>query len=124
MKVKNPLAFSVTRAVVCSALVLALAGGALAMRLLQQGRGQTTRSAGFDAGQRTPKQKPLTSAAPTPKPLTATPFTVNTTIDLVAADPNSCQNNIAGQCSLRQAVIEANARAGADTIIVPAGMYQ
>ncbi len=121
---KKIYAFSVTRAVVCSALVLALISSAFAMRLLQQGRQQTTGTAGFDAGPRTPGQKPFTSTTPLPKPPTLTPFTVNTTVDLVAADPNSCQNNVAGQCSLREAIIEANAQAGVDTINVPAGTYQ
>src|SRR5205807_2469018 len=102
------------------AFVMALIGSAFAMRLLQQERGQNAGAAGFDAGPRTPKQKPPTSAmTPAPKPPTVTPLTVNTTVDLVAADPNACQNNVAGQCSLRQAVIEANARAGVDTIMVP-----
>src|SRR5258708_4928874 len=121
---KKIYAFSVTRAVVCSALVLTLISGAFAMRLLQQGRQHTTGTAGFDAGPRTPGQKPFTSTTPLPKPPTLTPFTVNTTVDLVAADPNSCQNNVAGQCSLREAIIEANAQAGVDTINVPAGTYQ
>src|SRR5258708_452190 len=89
--------FSVTRAVVCSAFVMALIGSAFAMRLLQQERGQNAGAAGFDAGPRTPKQKPPTSAmTPAPKPPTVTPLTVNTTVDLVAANPNACQNNVAG----------------------------
>src|SRR5579864_8109090 len=50
-------------------------------------------------------------------------FTVNTTTDLVSANPNACLNNVAGQCSLREAIIEANATAGTDTIMVPAGIY-
>src|SRR6267142_4508239 len=126
---KKIYVFSVTRALVCFALVLALISGAFAMRMLQQGRQQTADTADFGAGLRTPGQKPVTSKpvtsmTPTPKPPTVTPFTVNTTVDLVAADPNACQNNTAGQCSLRQAIIEANARAGVDTINVPAGTYQ
>lgn len=124
MKMKKNHMFSVMRVVVCSALVLAMIGSAVAVRLLQQGRGPASGAAGFDAVPRTPKQKPPITAAPVLKPPTVTPFTVNTTVDLVASDPNSCQNNVAGQCSLREAIIEANARAGVDTINVPAGTYQ
>lgn len=50
-------------------------------------------------------------------------FTVNTTADLVSANPNACLNNVAGQCSVREAIIEANATAGTDTIMIPAGTY-
>src|SRR5262249_46846061 len=46
-------------------------------------------------------------------------FTVNTTTDLVPANPNSCKLAIAGQCSLREALLEANG----DTVMVPAGTY-
>jgi CSLREA domain-containing protein/uncharacterized repeat protein (TIGR01451 family) len=56
-------------------------------------------------------------------PLPDPTFTVNTTTDLVSANPNACLNAVAGQCSLREAIIEANATAGADTIILPAGTY-
>ncbi len=54
-------------------------------------------------------------------PLPDPTFTVNTTTDLVS--PNACLNAIAGQCSLREAILEANATAGTDTIMVPAGTY-
>jgi len=54
-------------------------------------------------------------------PLPDPTFVVNTTTDLVSANPHACLNAIAGQCSLRQAILEANATAGADTITVPAG---
>jgi len=57
------------------------------------------------------------------QPLPDPTFTVNTTADLVSANPNACLNAVAGQCSLREAIIEANATAGADTIILPAGTY-
>lgn len=121
---KKICAFSVTRVMACVALFLALIGSAFAVKLLQQGRQQSAGAAGSDTFL-SPKQKPVTTAAaPTPKPPTVTPFTVNTTADLVASDPHACQNNTAGQCSLRQAIIEANARAGVDTINVPAGIYQ
>jgi CSLREA domain-containing protein len=56
-------------------------------------------------------------------PLPDPTFTVNTVTDLVSADPNACLNNVAGQCSLREAVMEANATSGVDTIQVPAGTY-
>jgi len=58
------------------------------------------------------------------QPLPDPTFTVNTTTDLVSSNPNACLNNVASQCSLREAVIEANATPGADTIMVPAGTYQ
>ena len=44
-------------------------------------------------------------------------FTVNTTKD------ENDANKVAGDVSLREAIIEANANPGADTIIVPAGTY-
>src|SRR5258708_38774595 len=116
---KKIYAFSVTRAVVCSALVLTLISGAFAMRLLQQGRQHTTGTAGFDAGPRTPGQKPFTSTTPLPKPPTLTPFTVNTTLALVAAVPNSCQNNVPEPSSLPQPIIDANAHAGPATTNLP-----
>ncbi len=49
-------------------------------------------------------------------------FTVNTTADTVTA--NGCAPGNPNTCSLREAIIEANASAGADTIMVPAGTYQ
>src|SRR5215470_3607719 len=42
-------------------------------------------------------------------------FTVTTTLDAVAAD---------GKMSLREAISAANAHPGADTIVVPAGVYR
>ena len=56
-------------------------------------------------------------------PLPDPTFIVNTTTDLVSANPNACLNAVAGQCSLREAIIEANATAGTDTIMVPAGTF-
>ena len=56
---------------------------------------------------------------PLPDPV----FTVNTTTDLVSANPNACLMNVADECSLRQAVIEANATSGVDTIMVPSGTF-
>jgi hypothetical protein len=55
-------------------------------------------------------------------PLPDPTFTVNTTSDVIVA--NACANNVANSCSLREAVIEANATPGNDTIMVPAGTYQ
>ncbi|HEU4416959.1 MAG TPA: VCBS repeat-containing protein, partial [Candidatus Angelobacter sp.] len=54
-------------------------------------------------------------------PLPDPTFTVNTTNDLVSA--GACAAATPGQCSLREAIIEANAAVGTDTIIVPAGTY-
>ncbi len=56
-------------------------------------------------------------------PLPDPTFVVNTTSDFVSANAHACLNAVAGQCSLRQAVIEANATAGTDTISIPAGTY-
>lgn len=56
-------------------------------------------------------------------PLPDPTFTVNTTSDLVSSNKNACKNAVAGQCSLREAIIEANATAGTDTIMVPNGTY-
>ena len=52
-------------------------------------------------------------------------FTVNSTVDAVDADPGDgvCETAVAGQCTLRAAVMEANAFPGSDTIQVAAGNY-
>jgi CSLREA domain-containing protein len=54
----------------------------------------------------------------------AASFVVNTTLDAVDASPGdgSCAS-AAGPCTLRAAIQEANALAGADTITVPAGTF-
>jgi CSLREA domain-containing protein len=57
-------------------------------------------------------------------PLPDPTFTVNTTTDLLSGTADACLNAVAGQCSLRQAIKEANATVGVDTIMVPAGTYQ
>ncbi len=51
-------------------------------------------------------------------------FAVNTTLDTVDANPGDgvCADS-GGHCSLRAAILEANARAGVDTITLPAGTY-
>jgi CSLREA domain-containing protein/uncharacterized repeat protein (TIGR01451 family) len=54
-------------------------------------------------------------------PLPDPTFTVNTTNDTLSA--GACAAATPGQCSLREAIIEANATAGTDTIVVPAGTY-
>jgi hypothetical protein len=59
-------------------------------------------------------------AAPASASAAAT-FTVNTTSDTLSA--GACAAATAGQCSLREAVIESNATAGANTINLPAGTY-
>jgi CSLREA domain-containing protein len=54
----------------------------------------------------------------------ATTFTVNTTADTTDADTgNGVCADAGGMCSLRAAVMQANATAGADTIVLPAGTY-
>ena len=57
-------------------------------------------------------------------PAGAATFTVNSTDDAVDANPGdgSCAT-AQGVCTLRAAIQEANALAGADTIILPAGVY-
>lgn len=54
-------------------------------------------------------------------PLPDPTFVVNTRNDSVS--PGACAAATPGQCSLREAVIEANAVGGLDTIMVPAGTY-
>jgi CSLREA domain-containing protein len=54
-------------------------------------------------------------------PLPDPTFTVNTTNDTLSA--GACAAATPGQCSLREAISEANAAAGVDTIMVPAGTY-
>jgi CSLREA domain-containing protein len=54
-------------------------------------------------------------------PLPDPTFTVNTTADGV--HPGACAAATPNQCTLREAVIEANNTAGTDTINVPAGTY-
>ena len=57
-------------------------------------------------------------------PAAAATFTVNDTTDAVDAAPGDgkCATAVA-TCTLRAAIQEANAHAGADTIIIPAGTY-
>lgn len=54
----------------------------------------------------------------------AATFTVDSTADAVDATPgDSVCATASGDCTLRAAIMEANALAGADTITVPAGTY-
>src|SRR5262249_35247514 len=57
-------------------------------------------------------------------PLPDPTFTVNRTDDPTppAAIANAC-NGAANDCSLREAILRANATAGTDTIMVPTGTY-
>ncbi len=76
----------------------------------------------------------VASAAAAPTGLYARPsaalaagntYTVNTTLDTLDIDvTNGICADISGKCSLRGAILEANFHAGADTIILPAGVYQ
>ncbi|HEX5233969.1 MAG TPA: hypothetical protein VFW25_01425 [Silvibacterium sp.] len=54
-------------------------------------------------------------------PLPDPTFIVDSTTD--AIHPGACAAATPGQCTLREAVIEANSVAGTDTIMVPAGTY-
>src|SRR5262245_49409250 len=52
-------------------------------------------------------------------------FTVNSTIDAIDTAPGdgACASTASGDCTLRAAVMEANALAGDDVINLPAGIY-
>src|SRR5438876_9548202 len=56
-------------------------------------------------------------------PAAAATFTVNDTADAVDAVLDGNCATAGGTCTLRAAIQEANAHAGADTIMVPAGTY-
>ena len=59
-----------------------------------------------------------------PAVVAAATFTVNTTDDAVDAVPmDGVCATASGACTLRAAIMEANALPGADTIVVPAGTY-
>jgi len=59
-----------------------------------------------------------------PKVALAATFTVNSTADAVDANPGDgvCDDGI-GKCTLRAAIMEANALVGPDTVTLPAGTY-
>src|SRR5512138_1392513 len=64
-------------------------------------------------------------AAIGPQPVLAASFTVNSTGDTVDASPgNGVCADASNNCTLRAAIMEANALAGADIITLPAGTYQ
>ena len=52
-------------------------------------------------------------------------FIVNSTVDAVDANPGDgvCETAVTAQCSLRAAVMEANALTGQDTITLPSNTY-
>lgn len=52
-------------------------------------------------------------------------FTVNSTVDAVDVNPGNgvCETAVANQCTLRAAVMEANALNGQDTVNLPANTY-
>jgi hypothetical protein len=54
------------------------------------------------------------------RPAAAAVFTVDRTDDVIAT---GCLDAVPDDCSLRGAVIRANASLGGDTIVVPAGTY-
>ena len=58
-------------------------------------------------------------------PLTAATFTVDSTFDAVDVNPGdgTCADSV-GDCTLRAAIMEANALAGADSVVLPAGTYR
>lgn len=66
----------------------------------------------------------LFGSGPAVQPALAASFVVDTTNDTNDANPGdgACADS-AGDCSLRAAIEEANALAGADTITLPAGTY-
>jgi CSLREA domain-containing protein len=54
-----------------------------------------------------------------------TTYTVNTTLDTLDVQPaNGICADVSGKCSLRAAIMAANLVKSADTIILPAGVYQ
>ena len=72
----------------------------------------------------TPTSTPVPTATPTPMPAPDVTFTVDTTIDAVDANPGDgvCADS-AGNCTLRAAIMEANAVPGAAAITLPGGTY-
>ena len=64
-------------------------------------------------------------AAIKPQNASAASFTVNSTADTVDANPgNGVCADVSNSCTLRAAIMETNALAGADSITLPAGTYQ
>jgi CSLREA domain-containing protein len=57
-------------------------------------------------------------------PLVSQTFNVNTTADFVSSNSSACASNVSGQCSLREAIVEANANSsGTTTIMIPNSTY-
>lgn len=71
----------------------------------------------------TPTRTSTPTLTPTP-PIGAT-FVVNSTLDEIDANPGNgiCASTPSNECTLRAAIMEANALWGIDTINVPAGFY-
>jgi hypothetical protein len=65
----------------------------------------------------------LVAAAPLARPALAATFTVDRIDDPDPTTANACTDAAANDCSLRGAIVAANAAAGADTITVPADTY-
>jgi CSLREA domain-containing protein len=66
----------------------------------------------------------LLTGVPQAQPVQAAGFTVNTTVDQIDAAPgNGVCATAAGKCSLRAAVMEANALNGSHSISLPAGLF-
>jgi len=81
-----------------------------------------------DNAKSTPIPAPALTPAPTPNvipsPTPTVRFVVNSTNDAIDADPgNGVCDDGSGNCTLRAAIMEANAIAGANTITLPAGLY-
>jgi len=66
----------------------------------------------------------LLPAAPRAQARPSVTFTVNTTLETDDVNPgNGACLDAGGKCSLRAALMEANARPGADTVTIPSGTY-
>ena len=66
-----------------------------------------------------------TGVGPASSAYASSTFTVNSTLDEPDATPGNgvCASTPSGACTLRAAIMEANALAGPDTVTVPAGVY-
>src|SRR4051812_36588857 len=68
----------------------------------------------------------LTPLLGQPAPAQATTFTVNSTLDEPDAVPGDgqCVSTPSGACTLRAAIMEANAQGGSHSITLPAGTFK
>ncbi len=83
-----------------------------------------TRQHGADRGRAVPRILALAGALLVAPLIQAAGFAVNSTVDAVDANPgNGTCATAGGVCTLRAAIQEANALAGADTITMPAGTF-